>query len=310
MKKLIITTCVVASMVVLPMSNTSAGCNWNEQQGQWVGNCSGNAGSHVDNTNINLGINRNNNHNFNNNVNHNNNRNTNTNVNTQAQGQNQSVNNTNDVDVDVNIDNSGNEGSRDVGSASLNVRGYRGFANPAVITYPETPSYFGPATKNPNVQPAKVMTMFKDTFTRGEVEKYLEIVNIDHARRGEVSDDVDKSNDQTIKVVFDPPAKNTVVQTALITMKSTSKHTNSKDVLYAVLLSGLDSGADIVFITAEGASTYVQSFGWGIGMSYTRATISTDERGAQTGGGGMGISASKAGYQSLPWIRAIGLKLK
>jgi len=331
MKKLIITTCVVLSMTVFPMSNSFAKCHYNKK-GKLVGNCGGGAGSGGDVVN---NIN-NTNRNVNTNTITNRNTNTNTNRNTnsqgqaqgQAQGQQQSIG---DITVNVNgaeqvpaekgdtIINEGDDNTtinnnaaeqKDLITENINMRGVRGFASAADISHVGIPSYFGPATKNANVQPADTMLMFKDTFTRAEVESYLKGTRVDHNREGEDIDAKYKTANQTIKVIMTPPARGTVIQTALITTSAETKDTESKDVLYTALMTGLDSGADLLLITAEGASTVMKSFGWGIGMSYTRATLSADETTGGVSAGGLGISGGKAGYKSLPWIQAIGLKLK
>jgi len=198
--------------------------------------------------------------------------------------------------------------SKDLTTVQNNGHGYRGFNNPAEITYPGMPSYFGPSTRNSNVQPAKPMVMFKDTFTRAEIESYLNGTRVEHNRAGEEIADADKTADQSIKVILIAPDKDTVLQTALITTSAKNTDTESKDVLFAALLTGLDSGADLLLITSEGASTILKSFGWGIGLSYTRATLSADEATGGVGAGGLGISGGTAGYNSLPWIQAIGLR--
>jgi len=197
---------------------------------------------------------------------------------------------------------------KDLTTVQNNGHGYRGFNNPAEITYPGMPSYFGPSTRNSNVQPAKPMVMFKDTFTRAEIESYLNGTRVEHNRAGEEIADADKTADQSIKVILIAPDKDTVLQTALITTSAKNTDTESKDVLFAALLTGLDSGADLLLITSEGASTILKSFGWGIGLSYTRATLSADEATGGVGAGGLGISGGTAGYNSLPWIQAIGLR--
>jgi hypothetical protein len=217
-----------------------------------------------------------------------------------SQGQGQSINDTANNSNVINFPE-----SRDVTTTNNRGHGYRGFNNPAEINYPGMPSYFGPNTKNPNVQPAKVMTLFQKDFTRSEIEAYLKGTSVDHNRSGVGYEKTDK-----ITVIFSPPDPSTVVQTALITTSAKNKDTESKDVLYSAILTGLDSGADLLLITAEGAGTILKSFGWGIGISYTRASINADETTGGVGAGGLGIAGAEAGYKSLPWIQAIGLKLK
>ena len=312
MKKLIITTCVVLSMAMFPMNNAFAK-KGNPNPGNPDNNGVGGPPVYGDVSGGDV-VSNINNHNVNRNTITNRNNNTNTNVQGQvqgqAQGQQQSIG-----DVNVNIDNSngGSSDTRGAASENINMRGVRGFASAAEINHVGIPSYFGPATKNANVQPADTMLMFKDTFTRAEVESYLKGTSVDRSTNGEEESIFTwgKKGDpkQIIKVILTPPAKGTVIQTALITTKAKNGDTESKDVLYTALLRGLDTNSDLLLITAQGAGTIMKSFGWGIGASYTRATLSTDEATGGVSAGGLGISGGSAGYKSLPWIQSIGLRL-
>jgi len=238
----------------------------------------------------------------------------------QMQGQGQAVINSGNSSIEegavnVNIDNSGNSDSRDLSSQTVNMRGVRGFATPVETNYPNAPSYSGPVRKDYNVQDVKTMTMYKDTFTRAEVVEALGVVSIDRNTTGEEESDSywgskKKDPNQIIKVIISAPARNMVFQTALITVRAKNADTESKDVLYAALLRGLDTGADLLLITDEGMGTIMKSFGWGIGMSYNRSTLSADETTGAVSSGGLGISGGKAGYKSLPWIQAIGLRYR
>ena len=324
MKKLIITTCVVLSMAVFPMSNALAK-KGNDNPGNPNNNGVGGPPVYGDVSGGNV---VNNVHNANLNYNRNVNRNVNHNYNSQKQAQGQvqgqavvnsgnssiaegAVNNVNNNYITV--PDSGSDSTRDLSQQSITMRGERGFSTAVEMHYPELPTS-NIDSKNANVQDAKVMTMYKDTFTRAEVEKALNMVHIDRNTNGEEESTFSwgkkKDPNQTIKVVFTPPAKELVVQTALITTTAKNGDTESKDVLYTALLRGLDTNADLLLITNEGAGTIMKSFGWGIGFSYNRSTISTDEQTGGVSSGGLGISGGKAGYKSLPWIQAIGLKLK
>jgi len=304
MKKLIITSIAVLAMVALPMSNAIANPPDFVPPGHQY--TTGEVVNNNLNTNVNNVVNTNRVNNTNTN------RVNNTNVQGQMQGQYQSVENVNNNYITV-PDNSSSDTRDTSANATVQMRGVRGFAAPAEINHVAIPSYFGTATKNSNVQAAKAMTMYKDTFTRGEVERALKIVSIDRSTDGHEESTFTwrkkKDPNQTIKVILTPPARGTVVQTALITTKAKNADTESKDVLYTALLRGLDTNADLLLITAEGAGTVMKSFGWGIGMSYTRSTLSADESTGGVSAGGLGISGGSAGYKSLPWIQAIGLKL-
>ena len=196
---------------------------------------------------------------------------------------------------------------KDLTSINNRGSGYRGFANQAEISYGPLPGYLGPARHDANVQSAEVITMYKNTFTRADVEALVKGVNIDANR---YVDKVAEEDEGTVTVIFIAPDKSEVVQCAVITTKATSKETASANVLGAAILSALEVGADTLLVTAEGLSTELASFGWGVGFAYSSATISTDEKSGGIGSGGLGISGGSAGYKSFPWIQAIALRTK
>ena len=199
---------------------------------------------------------------------------------------------------------------RAVTTTMIQARGYRGFSSPAEITYAPLPGYFGKAMRNANVQPVEDIVMFKDTFTRADVKMLMKGVKVDANRNVEKVAKEDRKDTDVITVIFIAPDRSAVRQCAVITTRATSKETSSVNVMGAAILMGLDVGADLLFITAEGAASELRSFGWGIGLSYTRSTISHDEQTGGVSAGGMGISGGKAGYKSFPWLQSIALKIK
>lgn len=215
---------------------------------------------------------------------------------------------TSTADQNVDIYNDNRSYAPEKQTITNNGKGYRGFLIPAEMNYPGMPSYFGPAVRNHNVRPVSAIIPFKSTYTRTEVEQALEKTKVNRDRQGKDIPDGSKLADQTIKILLAIPDTSKVLQVALITTSAEDGETLSRDVLFAAMLAGLDAGADTLFVTAEGAGAMLKSFGWGIGLSYTRATLSADESGGGVGGGGMGISGGTAGYKSKPWIQAIGLK--
>lgn len=191
-----------------------------------------------------------------------------------------------------------------------NGKGYRGFANPAETTMAPMPSYFGKATRNYNVQPAKAMVMFMDTYTRKQLESIMTDVKANVSRHTGMVPKADRKPGDKITVVFDIPDKDSVLQRALITTHAKKITTKSCSVLFGSMLVALNYGADLLYVTAEGASSELRSFGWGVGLAYTRATLSHDESTGGVAAGGFGISGGKAGYRSYPWLQTIALKKK
>ena len=60
----------------------------------------------------------------------------------------------------------------------------------------------------------------------------------------------------------------------------------------------------INLLLSEGVNIKVRSFGWGLGLSYTAASVGgPDNNQSGVGTGGTGISGGSAGYDSLPWLQ-------
>ena len=272
---------------------------------------------HSNNHNTNINTNRNNNTNTNRNNNTNTNRNNNTNLQGQAQGQlqgqaqGQLQGQAQKIEEGaVSIDNrSYGAEQKDVTTSNLNMRGNRDFANPGQVSFAPLPSFFGSAENNGNIRSVKTIIMYKNVFTRADVKGLLKGVSADSDRT--VPEVADKRDTDTVTVVLVPVAKDLVEkQCAVITSKATSDEASSVNALAGAIMEALDSGADLLVITGEGAGSELKSFGWGIGLAYSHATIATDERSSGIGSGGMGISGGSAGYGYFPWVQGIALELK
>lgn len=87
------------------------------------------------------------------------------------------------------------------------------------------------------------------------------------------------------------------------TMNSTNKDVISPDLLRNVLFEASTYGATHVQFLGEGTNTELSSTGWGIGISYTKASDTS------VSSGGTGFSTGWSGYDNLPWMQFIFLKV-
>jgi len=216
----------------------------------------------------------------------------------QKQGQSQEANNTQAQSQDAH--NSQSQSANNEGNnQSVSMDTPRDFMIAPGVSYPGMPSYYGNATQNANVQSVKFIIMYKSTFTRGELCEML---------GQKVAEGKDASD--AITIVIAPPAREAVAQRGLVTMKAKNTETGTKFVLFKAALSAMNMGGNVFFITAEGAGTKLHSFGWGIGLAYSHATMNTAGDASGVASGGMGVSGGTAGYGSLPWVQGIALHTK
>lgn len=183
------------------------------------------------------------------------------------------------------------------------------------MTYPGLPSYFGPATNQPNYMKAETMLMFKKTFTRDEVEALLD--SHKGLRRikmrmnyftGPIKKDDRKADDSVIVHLKKPEGNFAPVGYITIYTKTTER--DSVDVLFAALEKALNTlEVEEVLIVGEGAMNVLKAWGAGIGLSYTQAFLndgnSVGDASGGSGTGGTGISWGESGYRAKPWMQLI-----
>jgi len=226
--------------------------------------------------------------------------------------------NTNDASnsADANTNSSANSTvnfPKPLSETTLNNKGtgYRGFANPADINYPALPSYFGTPTPGSSFQGLTTLTAYKNLFTVEELElmakgalgsKVIVTPLVKEAKED------DRAEIMAIALTK-PVTKAKVTLVGYITVKATSNGTVSAEVMAEAMLAARALGADTVHATAEGVERVMQAFGWGVGFSYTKATMNGSETAGGVAAGGTGISGGTAGYKDRPWIQLFALRI-
>jgi hypothetical protein len=183
------------------------------------------------------------------------------------------------------------------------------------MNYPGMPSYFGPATNQPNYMKADTMLMFKRTFTRKQVEALLSTNNglkrlklRTNIFTGDIPKD-ERLADDSIVVHTKKPEGN-YAPVGFITVYAKTPERDSVDVMFNSLMKALNTlECEEVLIVGEGAMNVLKSWGAGIGLSYTHTFIrDANDSGNASGGsgtGGTGISWGEAGYRAKPWMQFI-----
>ena len=183
------------------------------------------------------------------------------------------------------------------------------------MTYPGMPSYFGPATNQPNYMTAGVITMFKKTYSRAEVEALLSSNHgFKHlnARVNIFTDTIpskERMVDDKVTVLLRKPEGN-FAPVGYITIYANSSERDSVDVFFNALETALNTlEVEDVLVVGEGAMNVLKSWGAGIGLSYTQAFLKDGNNSGNASGGsgtgGTGISWGEAGYRAKPWMQLI-----
>jgi len=183
------------------------------------------------------------------------------------------------------------------------------------MSYPGLPSYFGPATNQPNYMKVEVITMFKKNFTRKEVEALLSSHNgLSRLRArtniftGTIPKD-ERQQDDSVLVRLVKPEGN-FAPVGFITIQSKTSKRDSVDVFFAALMTALNTlEVEEVLLVGEGARNVLDTWGAGIGFQYTQAFLNDGNNSGDASGGsgtgGTGISWGEAGYVAKPYMQLI-----
>jgi len=117
---------------------------------------------------------------------------------------------------------------------------------------------------------------------------------------------VDKADQSKVVICTKKMFDTTKVKVQILgvgTINSSDKDIISSDLLDKVLYNASLYGATHIQFLGEGTNTELQSSGWGIGLSYTKASDTSVST------GGTGFSTGWAGYHNLPWQQFFFLKV-
>jgi hypothetical protein len=213
-------------------------------------------------------------------------------------------------DVNVNIEGDEAPVQKDLTTTRVDAKGYRGFAVPHDLPIvPQGPAYFGTTTPGPQFQSMKTAIIYKDVFGPEELERMAKGCDVE-ITSNPLIEAPDKENlAAQVKVFLSKPAVGAEL-VGYITVKTDDSDDVSMDALAAACLEARKMGGNAVHITAEGVKRLLESFGWGIGLAHTTATMSASEQTGTVNSGGFGISGGHAGYVDYPWLQLFVLKVK
>ena len=201
---------------------------------------------------------------------------------------------------------------------SFNSEGLRGFAIPADNQYGPVMNFYGKQAPSVQYQDVRTILMYSCMFSEGALEKMasgafeanlaeFKLINAD-----DIVAPAKAAADGTrwIKIVVSQTALDKVALKGHVSGESRDRSLTMVELMADVALKALKNGANVLHITAFGATHDVFSSGWGIGFNTTMAAIDDLNKGQNrsvVGGGGLGYSSSKAGSRDQGWIQAFAL---
>ncbi len=210
----------------------------------------------------------------------------------QGQGQGQSIN-----------DNSKNEAMQ------------RGFANPGGVGYGPVINYYGKPLPTSQFRPVETLLQYSSMFTEGALEEIicsgsdtiheLEVVNAKNMQERAKYED---GEPRWIKIIATTEMQKDHGLIGYATCEADDRKTSMLEVIARAALDALREGADVLQITAQGASRDTMTSGWGIGFNASGAKMFDGDNGSAIMSGGTGYSTAWAGMRDKPWIQATALK--
>jgi hypothetical protein len=196
--------------------------------------------------------------------------------------------------------------------------GGRDFNTPGNYQFGPVMNFYGKQAPSVGYQDVRTILMYSCMFSEGALEKMssgvfesgmaeFKLVNAD-----DIVAPAKPAKDGTrwIKIVVSMDALKDVALKGHVSGEAQDRELTMVELLADIALKALKNGANVLHITAFGATHDVFSSGWGIGFATTAAAIDDLNKGQNrsiVGGGGMGYSSAKAGSRDQGWIQAFAL---
>jgi hypothetical protein len=200
----------------------------------------------------------------------------------------------------------------------------RGFPIAGNAPFAYLPSYFGPATADVNWQTVKTMFRFKWDWTAADAQALIKgaektrlfFFHTHHLKSkpkcfGGAMSSSPTSPSLRVAVNGEPPEIQRYYMVGTNDVWSNSVETSTREVLGQAIKDGLCMGADLLYVSGEGAAVVLRAFGWGVGISNSVSVVGGAGAGTvgNVSAGGLGVSGVEAGYRSKPWLQVVYFKL-
>jgi len=198
---------------------------------------------------------------------------------------------------------------------SVNEAMERGFAVPGGVGYGPVINYYGKPLPSSQFRPVETLLQYASVFTEGALEDIVnggsDTIHELEVMRGkdmQVRAKYEKGEPRWIKVIATTEMQAGHGLIGYATAEADDRKTSMLEVMARAALDALREGADVLQITAQGASRDTMTSGWGIGFSTSAAKMFDGDNGSMIASGGTGYSQAWAGMRDKPWIQATALK--
>jgi len=204
----------------------------------------------------------------------------------------------------------------------------RQFPIPGQVLFPIAPSYFGAPTPGNQFIPLAKITQYTTEWNMSKVGFILKDKSgwfgdgMDPEVRAYVDrDNVNALADKIIVTATQPANATSIEEAGIAEVVITNDSGLSVDA-FAKILEEAQKLVDttpsdeahqvkvVVQFLAEGVLRKMHATGFGIGLSFTGATMGTDQKVGTISTGGTGWSTGTSGYKDRPWLQAIVLKVE
>jgi len=205
----------------------------------------------------------------------------------------------------------------DINSGNTNIGG-RDFNSPGSYGFGPVLNYYGKQTPSVGYQDIRTIIMYSCMFSEGALKKMSSgmmesgMAEFKLINGNDIVAPAKAAADGTrwIKIVVSLDALKDVQLKGHVSGEAQDRELTMIELMSDVALKAMNGGANVLHITAFGATHDVFSSGWGIGFATTAAAIDDMNKGQNrsiVGGGGFGYSSAKAGSRDQGWIQAFAL---
>jgi hypothetical protein len=196
--------------------------------------------------------------------------------------------------------------------------GGRDFNVPGNYQYGPVMNFYGKQAPSVGYQDVRTILMYSCMFSEGALEKMSSgafesgMAEFKLINGNDIVAPAKAAADGTrwIKIVVSMEALKDAALKGHVSGEAQDRELTMVELLADIALAALKNGANVLHVTAFGATHDVFSSGWGIGFNSTMAAIDDMNKGQNrsvVGGGGLGYSSSKAGSRDQSWIQAFAL---
>ena len=169
--------------------------------------------------------------------------------------------------------------------------------------------YNDPGTHNSNYIQILSVIQFQDVYSYEDLAALVGDGDVDLLVNSHKNKVVSSQRQTHITIMFPVQGVNIPqgVFIAHISGEAGNNNTTTLSCLAKSAMEAMDRGANVLYITNQGALRILTAFGWGVGFSATKSHLDKDMLSGNTVTAGFGFSGGTSQYEEEPFIQTVAL---